>query len=293
MLGTAWNGAAFAHDNTVAPKEEKVLPLFSCKGKTAIVSGGASGIGFAVTHALAEAGANVAIWYNSSTSASDRAKEIEKEYGVNCKAYQVNITDAQQIQDSVNTVIHDFHGRLDIFVANAGIFPDEGNIIDRDLDNYRNVIATDLDSVFYCARTAATHWRRQKREGTDAYGNKLDGFTYGSFVATASISGRIVDHPQLQAAYSTAKAAVIQLCRSLSVEWVQFARANSVSPGAIKSAMTDSVPQATQDSWKEKIPMGRMGLPHELKGVYLYLCSDASSYTTGVDIVVDGGYVLL
>lgn len=86
MAGQAWNGAAFTHNNTMAPKEEKVFNLFSCKGKTAIVTGGASGIGFAVVHALAEAGANVAIWYNSNSSASDRAREIEEEYGVTCES---------------------------------------------------------------------------------------------------------------------------------------------------------------------------------------------------------------
>ena len=80
----AWNGVAFAHDNTVAPKVEKVFQLFSCKGKTAIVTGGASGIGFAVAHVLAEAGANVAIWFNTNASALARAIEIEEEYGVKC-----------------------------------------------------------------------------------------------------------------------------------------------------------------------------------------------------------------
>lgn len=131
------------------------------------------------------------------------------------KAYQVNVTNAEQTQTSVEQVVRDLNGRLDIFIANAGIFPDEGNIIDRDLSNYRNVIATDLDSVFYCARAAAAHWRRQRLEGTDISGAELNGFSYGSFVATASISAHIVDHPELQAAYCTAKAGVVHLCMYL------------------------------------------------------------------------------
>lgn len=78
------NGGNFAHNNTTAPAEEKVLPLFSNKGKTAIVSGAGAGIGLAVAQALAESGANVAIWYNSNKKALERAKDIERDYGVKC-----------------------------------------------------------------------------------------------------------------------------------------------------------------------------------------------------------------
>ena len=78
--------------------------------------------------------------------------------------------------------------------------------------------------------------------------------------------------------------------KSLAVEWVKFARANSVSPGYIATEISDFVPSETKNIWRDKIPMGREGHPEELKGTYLYLASDASSYTTGADIVVDGGY---
>jgi len=106
------------------------------------------------------------------------------------------------------------------------------------------------------------------------------------------MSGHIVNIPQLQAAYNAAKAGVIHLCRSLAVEWVGFARANSVSPGYMATEISDFVPKETKDMWKDKIPMGREGEAHELKGAYLYLASDAASYTTGTDIIVDGGYCL-
>ena len=85
MADSAMDGGHFAHNNTVAPKEEKILPLFSNKGKTAIVSGAGAGIGLAVAQGLAESGANVAIWYNSNKKAVARAEAIEKEYGVKCK----------------------------------------------------------------------------------------------------------------------------------------------------------------------------------------------------------------
>lgn len=85
MADGAMKGGDFAHDNTPVPRETSVMSLFSLKGRTAIVSGAGAGIGLAVAQALAEAGANVAIWYNSNKKALDRAAEIEKEYGVKCK----------------------------------------------------------------------------------------------------------------------------------------------------------------------------------------------------------------
>ena len=85
MENPAMKGGNFVHNNTVAPRESRVLPLFSLKGRTAIVSGAGAGIGLAVANALAEAGANVAIWYNSNKKAIERAKEIEQTYNVNCE----------------------------------------------------------------------------------------------------------------------------------------------------------------------------------------------------------------
>jgi sorbose reductase len=154
-------------------------------------------------------------------------------------------------------------------------------MLDGEIEHYRKVVATDLDGTFYCARAAGAHWRRQKKEGTTLDGKPLENFTGGSFVATASMSGHIVNIPQLQAAYNAAKAGVIHLCRSLAVEWVGFARANSVSPGYMATEISDFVPTDTKNMWKDKIPMGREGEAHELKGAYLYLASDAASYTTG------------
>ena len=78
--------------------------------------------------------------------------------------------------------------------------------------------------------------------------------------------------------------------RSFAVEWVKFARANTISPGYIVTDISKFVPDHVKDVWRDKIPMGRQGYPEELKGAFLYLASNASSYTTGTDIVVDGGY---
>lgn len=126
------------------------------------------------------------------------------------RAYQVDVRSEIDVRTKISEIVHEFNGRLDIFVANAGIPWTQGNFLDGDIQHYRNVMATDMDSVYYCAHAAGMHWRRQKQSGTDCHGEKLNpAFRSGSFIATASMSGRIVNIPQLQAAYNSAKAAVI------------------------------------------------------------------------------------
>jgi len=213
MSDGALKNGLFAHNNTTAPTQTRVLPLFSLKGKTCIVSGAGAGIGLAVAQGFAEAGANVAIWYNSNKKALDRAAEIEKTYGVKCKAYSVDVTDDKLVERVVNQIVEEFNGRLDVFVANAGIPWTQGPALDGEVEHYRKVVHIDLDGTFFCARAAGKVFRRQWKEGTDAFGKKLEDFSYGSFIATASMSGHIVNIPQLQAAYNAAKAGVIHLCK--------------------------------------------------------------------------------
>ncbi|PTB42153.1 L-xylulose reductase [Trichoderma asperellum] len=285
------NGA-FKHDNSPVPNVDRVLPLFSLKGRTAIVSGAGAGIGLAVAEALAEAGANVAIWYNSNKQAEESAATIAKTYGVKCKAYQVNVTSAEAVDKAVAEIVKEFDGRLDVFVANSGIPWTKGAFIDGPADMARDVMSVNVDGVMWCAKSAGAHFRRQKEQGTTIDGKPLENYTTGSFIATASMSGSIVNIPQLQAVYNSSKAAVIHFCKSLAVEWVGFARANTVSPGYILTEISSFAPPETKKAWKDKTVMGREGHAGELKGAYLYLASDASSYTTGLDMIVDGGYSL-
>ncbi|KAK4565911.1 Sorbose reductase sou1 [Recurvomyces mirabilis] len=288
---SSMKNGVFRQYNTKAPKETQVLPLFSLKHKTAIVSGSGAGIGLQVVHAFAEAGANVAIWYHGNKEALDRAAEVEKKYGVKCKAYQTDVTDYENVKKVINEIAEDFNGRLDIFVANAGIPWTQGRMIDGELSHYHRVVATDLDSVFYSAKAAGEIFRKQyENGGVSLTGEALQNYSYGSFIATSSMSGHVANIPQLQSAYNAAKAGVRHLCQSLAVEWVKFARVNSISPGYMATEISNFVPPETKAIWRGKIPMGREGEAHELKGAYLYLASDASSYTTGTDITVDGGY---
>ncbi|GAE00245.1 sorbitol utilization protein SOU2 [Paecilomyces variotii No. 5] len=275
-------------------KLNSVMPLFSLQGRTAIVSGVAkAGLGFSIVHVLAEAGANVAILYNRNKEAIEGAEIIRRTYGVQCSAYQLDITKQEQLETTIHQIVNDFNGRLDIFVANSGIVWDEGAVIDSSISHYHEVMSTNLDGVYYSARAAGQQWKRQSAEETTITGKKLTNYSGGSFIATASMSGHIVNVPHIQAAYNTSKAGVIHLCRSLAVEWAGFARANSISPGYVDSGLTGDASDEVKELLKEKTPMRRIGSPDELKGAYLYLASDASSFTTGTDIIVDGGYCLL
>ncbi|EFX04738.1 short-chain dehydrogenase/reductase [Grosmannia clavigera kw1407] len=287
---TPINGGSFVHDTIRHADGRPFLKRLSLKNKTAIISGSGGGIGFAVAEAYAELGCNVVVWYHSSKVAVEKAEALGSRHNVKCKAYQVDVRSYEAIQLAVDRAVEEFNGRLDIFVSNAGIPWTKGPMVDGPVEHYRDVVATDLDGTYYCAKAAAKHWRRQKLEGTDLAGKPLSDYTSGSFIATASMSGLIVNVPQLQAAYNAAKAGVIHLCRSLGVEWARYARANAISPGYIITEISDFVDRETKNIWKDKIPLGREGEPHELQGAFVYLASDLSTYTTGSNIVVDGGY---
>ena len=148
-------------------------------------------------------------------------------------------------------------------------------ILDGTVEAWNEVLNTDLTGTFHCAKAVGAHF---KERGT------------GSFVITSSMSGHIANFPQEQTSYNVAKAGCIHLARSLANEWRDFARVNSISPGYIDTGLSDFVDAKTQALWKSMIPMGRDGNATELKGAYVYLISDASTYTTGADILIDGGY---
>lgn len=250
-----------------------VLSMFSMKGKVVIITGASGGIAHEVARGLAEAGAEMALWYHNSTSAVDLAKELTKEYGVAAKAYKVDVKSWEQVSKGVDDVISDF-GHLDVMIANAGI-PAKAGGLDQTLDEWHNVVDTDFNGAYYCARAAGQVFKKQGK---------------GNMIFTASMSGHIVNVPQQQGCYNAAKAGVIHLSKSLAVEWADFARVNSVSPGYIDTAISGDCPFEMKEAWFNMIPMKRDADPRELKGVYLYLASDASTYTTGTDIIVDGGF---
>jgi len=160
-------------------------------------------------------------------------------------------------------------------IANAGI-PSKAGGLDDALENWHRVVDVDFNGAYYCARVAGQIFRQQG---------------HGNLIFTASMSGHAANVPQQQACYNACKAGVIHLAKSLAVEWAGFARVNAVSPGYVNTPISADCAFEMKEAWYELTPMKRDADPRELKGVYLYLASDASTYTTGADIVVDGGYV--
>ncbi len=251
------------------PKETNVLSLFRLDGKVAVITGGTRGIGWDASKAMAEAGANVALIYNSHPNPQERVDEI-KSLGVNCRAYKSNSIDPEALSSTLETIVSEF-GKIDIVIANAGICK-HTSALDYTVDYWRHETDVNINGNFYTAQAAGRIFKKQG---------------YGNLVFTTSISGSIVNVPQCQSAYNASKAAIIQLAKSLSIEWIDFCRVNTLSPGYIRTDMTVTNSQEMLEEWDRRTPARRMATPAELKGGFLYLVSDASSYTT---VIIDGGY---
>ncbi|BAE54602.1 hypothetical protein AFCA_000097 [Aspergillus flavus] len=250
-----------------------VLEQFKLNGKVVVVTGAADGIGLAVAEAMAEAGAHVALWYNSNDAAIKRGEELAKDHGVRTVAYKVDVSNPEEVQKAVADVVRDFE-RIDVFVANAGMAISKP-ILEQTLDEYRKQMSVNVDGVVACAKYAGEVFQRQGS---------------GNLIITSSMSAHIVNVPTDQPVYNGSKAFVTQFGKSLAREWRDFARVNIVSPGFFETKMGAS-PLALNEAYRMAV-LGRQGHVKEIKGLYLYLASDASTYMTGSDVLIDGGYVL-
>lgn len=256
-----------------------ILDQFKLNEKVAFITGGAKGIGKSIAIGYAQAGADLAIVDIDIDAAKATAEEITKEYDVKTLAIQTDVTKAEEVEAMVQQVQEHF-GQIDVAVANAGIalnVPAE----EMSLAEWQKVIDINLTGVFLTAQAAGKVMIEQGG---------------GSIINTASMSGYIVNTPQPQCAYNASKAAVTQLTRSLAVEWAdKNVRVNAVSPGYIGTELITEAPalEPLIEQWTAVTPQKRMGEPEELQGIYLYLASDASSYTTGSDFIVDGGYTAI
>ncbi|KAI1141450.1 NAD(P)-binding protein [Hypoxylon sp. FL0543] len=264
-----------------------VLSHFNLAGKTALVTGGCRGIGLEVARGLCEAGAKVAITYTSTPpkEADELAAQISSaNEGRLVKAYKCNVRSREDVEATVNAVVKEVGGgRLDILVANAGITENVA-ALDYPEDRFRTMFDVNVNGAFWAAQAAARVFERQLKAGGEPH--------RGSIIFTASVSATLVNIPQKQAAYNASKAALVHLGKSLAVEWVDFARVNNVSPGFIETEMLDVHPKELRSQWNDMIPGRRFCKPAELKGAYVFLASDASSYMTGADLIIDGGYTL-
>lgn len=250
-----------------------IRELFSLKGKTAVVTGASRGLGREMSLAFADAGANVVLADMDRDAALGVEKEI-KTKGVGCLAVRADVGSIEDVEGMVEKAVTTF-SRIDILVNNAGIvnnYPAE----EMPAEDWDNIVKIDLSAVFYCSKAAGKQMIKQKK---------------GSIINIASMSGMIVNTPQPQSHYNAAKAGVIQLTKSLAAEWAKHnIRVNSISPGYMGTEMVRRVLSRYGEYWLPLIPMGRVGEPSEIRGPAVFLASEASSYMTGSNLVMDGGY---
>lgn len=252
-----------------------VWDLFDLRGKKALVTGASSGIGRKVALAYAEAGAEIALVARSLDVLEVLAGEIAAAGG---KAVPIacDVTRQDQVSATVDRMTAELGG-IDVAVCNAGIVS-VTPMLDMSVEEFERIQSTNVTGVFLTAQAAARAMVAQGRGG--------------SIITTASMSGHIINIPQQVGHYCTSKAAVIHLTKAMAVEFAPHnIRVNSISPGYIMTELVEPLAEYHR-LWEPKIPMGRIGRPEELNGLYLYLASAASSYMTGSDLVIDGGYCL-
>ncbi len=251
------------------------------KGKMAIVTGGAGGIGRGIAIVLGTEGVNVAIVDVNAEGLAQVAKEL-KAMGVDSLAIEADCTNVDKINGAVERVIKRF-GRVDILVNNVGgSFGTRGPITDiekLDEQEYYEVIDRNLKGTFFFTKAVIPYMKANR---------------YGKIVNLASITGlRAMEMSNLQ--YSTAKAGVIGFTRKLARDIGQYGiNVNAIAPGTVKSGPRMESIWKTRDegAFLKTVPLGRFGTVIDQAKVVAFLCSDAASYVTGVTIAVDGGWTI-
>lgn len=252
-----------------------VMAMFDLKGEKAIVTGGGQGLGREMALALAEAGADVAVVQRRVAVAEQTAEEIRK-LGRDSFAMKVDVSKTEDIRNMVSAAKERF-GKIDILINNAGIshHAPAAELSEEDWDKMMDI---NLKSVFLGSQMVGREMIKQRK---------------GSIINIASMSGFIVNRPQPQAHYNTAKAGIVMLTKTLAMEWAKYnIRVNAIAPGYIKTPLLarNLGPGKISEEWVKLTPMGRLGEPFEIKGIALFLASRASSFVTGTTIVIDGGY---
>ncbi|KAH9934168.1 NADP-dependent mannitol dehydrogenase [Fomitopsis serialis] len=239
-----------SNSNNMPPVPKRGL-AFDFSGRSIIVTGGNRGIGRAITEACACAGARVAIIYRASKDAADVAKQISKENGVEVKAYQCDVSDAELVQ------------KLQAITRDGSVY------------------TVNVLGVFNAAQAAARLWVDSKYDG----GSTVIVSSMSSQIINQVAQGK----PLTQVFYNSSKAAVSSLVKGLAAEWAQYnIRVNAVCPGYVNTDQTSGMEKSVRDHQAGGVPLGRFAQPHEMAPQTLLLLSEHASYMTGQEYFVDG-----
>lgn len=250
------------------------FPNFDLNGKTALVTGAARGLGRAISLALANAGADIALGFRDIKAGGDLVRDIEK-LGGKALPLQMDMSKLDQISTAIEQAVADF-GHLDILVNNAGIAPDNlaENVTEKDFDA---TIVINLKGTFFASQAAGRIMIRQK------YGRIINMSSQAGFAALPT-----------ESVYCMTKAGIAHLTKCLAVEWGKYnITVNAVAPTFIRTPGTKeylAVPQNRADTIERIAALHRIGEPMEVAGAVVFLASDAASLITGHTMLIDGGW---
>lgn len=254
-----------------------ILDRFRLDGKTALITGGGTGIGEAFAIALAEAGADIAIVDVHEEDAKKVCKEVA-DRGRKALYVVADVKNPKDTEKMVDTVVDEW-GKLDIAINNAGI-GGWCDLLNLEEDAWDKVIDTNLKGVYLCC----------KAEARVMIPNK-----YGKIINMGSMAGHIKVRPQNQCHYDASKGGVIHMTKTIAGELAQHGiRVNSISPGIVITPHYNILTgwQELVDGWVELMPLGRTATVEDMQGAALYLASEVSDYMTGHDMLIDGGYAI-
>jgi gluconate 5-dehydrogenase len=249
--------------------------LFALEGRIALVTGASRGLGLSIAEGLAEAGATVLL-NGRKASSLDTVVSTLRERGLKAEKSAFDVTDIHAVNNAIDAVLAR-HGRIDILIANAGI-NHRAPLDDWTLSDWDRVLATNLKSCFILAQHAAKSMRQQRR------GRIIFTTSIASILARSGIHG-----------YAASKSGLVGLTRSLACELGEHGiTCNGICPGYFETELTSSYLHSEEyvRRLNDRVPLRRWGTPRDLTGAAIFLASDAASYVTGQQIVIDGGFTI-
>ena len=242
---------------------------YNFKDRTAVITGGAQGFGFAISKRIINSGGKVIIWDVDKKAVEIAQKEINSK---NFSFQIVDITDFSNVEKSVGDLEEQF-GKIDIFVNNAGMTGMNAKVWDYPLNEWKKVIDLNLTSTFLLSKHAIKKMLKNK---------------FGKIVNITSVVGHTGNLGQ--ANYTASKAGIVAMSKSLAIEYAKKnINVNCISPGFIKTAMTDKIDDKFKEVIMSKIPSARLGEPDDIANAVLFLSSDQSNYINGETLHVNGG----